>query len=112
ELPADQQTASLIAPELGYDIYAMQVSIRIVPPSYRDSSHHRHGEAVHYYLSGAGQLQVGDETLEVGAGDLNFVPSGTNHRIVNTSDEPLRYLVAEQMPGIYLQRPVSWSAPD
>ena len=106
ETPADKQTTTLIAPELGFDIHTLQLSVRVVPPGHSDDTFHSHGEAVHYFLSGQGHQFVRDESIAVETGDLVFVPSGTPHGIQNSTDGPLRVLVAEQLPGTYLQRPV------
>jgi mannose-6-phosphate isomerase-like protein (cupin superfamily) len=106
ETPADKQTTTLIAPELGFDIHTLQLSVRVVPPGHIDDTFHSHGEAVHYFLSGQGHQMVRDESIAVETGDLVFVPSGTPHGIRNSTDGPLRVLVAEQLPGTYLQRPV------
>lgn len=106
ESPADKQTTALIAPELGFDIHTLQLSVRVVPPGHSDDTLHSHGEAVHYYLSGTGTQVVGGESIPVEEGDLVFVPAGTAHGIQNQADEPMRYLIAEQLPGTYLQRPV------
>jgi len=106
ETPADKQTTTLIAPELGFDIHTLQLSVRVVPPGHSDDTFHSHGEAVHYFLSGQGHQIVRDESIAVETGDLVFVPSGTPHGIRNSTDGPLRVLVAEQLPGTYLQRPV------
>ena len=112
ETPADNQTVTLIAPELGFDIHTLQLSVRVVPPGYTDDTLHRHGEAVHYYLSGQGDQIVGDESVAVETGDLVFIPAGTAHGIKNSADGPMRVLVAEQLPGTYLQRPVIKSDSD
>jgi mannose-6-phosphate isomerase-like protein (cupin superfamily) len=106
ESPADNQTTTLIAPELGFDIHTLQLSVRVVPPGHSDDTFHSHGEAVHYFLSGQGHQIVGDESMAVETGDLVFVPAGTAHGIRNSTGEPMRFLIAEQLPGTYLQRPV------
>ena len=110
ELSSDN-ALPLISAELGFDIYALQVSIREVPAGFRDSSFHAHGEAVHYILSGQGTQKVNDEELPIESGDLVFIPLGARHGVISSSNEPLRYLVAEQTPGVYLQRPAPWSEP-
>ncbi len=106
ETLADSQSVTLIAPELGFDIHTLQLSMRVVPPGHTDSTFHRHGEAVHYYLSGQGHQIVGEESIAVETGDLVFIPAGIAHGIKNSADAPMRVLVAEQLPGTYLQRPV------
>ena len=106
ELPADRQSVPLIAPELGFNIHTLQLSLRIVPPGHRDATFHSHGEAVHYFLSGEGQQTVGQEEFPVSDGDLVFLPAGAPHGISNSGNEDLRLLVAEQMPGTCIQKPV------
>jgi len=78
----------------------------VVPPGHSDETFHSHGEAVHCYISGEGQQIVGDQELEVSAGDLAFIPAGVAHGIRNSTGEAMRVVVAEQMPGTYLQKPV------
>ena len=106
ETPAENQTVTLIAPELGFDIHTLQLSVRVVPPGHTDDTFHRHGEAVHYYLSGEGDQIVEEESIAVETGDLVFIPAGTAHGIKNSAVGPMRVLIAEQLPGTYLQRPV------
>ena len=106
ESSSDSQSVPLIAPELGFDIHTLQLSLRAVPGGHRDTILHCHGEAVHYFLSGNGIQTVGKEELEVAAGDLVFVPAETCHGVHNSGDEVMRILVAEQMPGTCIQRPV------
>ena len=105
-MPSDRQSVVLIAPELGFDIHTLQLSTRIVPPGYCDTTLHSHGEAVHYFLSGEGRQRVGQEELPVSAGDLVFIPAGSPHGISNSDGEVMRLLVAEQLPGTNVQRPV------
>ena len=106
ETPADNQTTTLIAPELGFDIHTLQLSVRVAPPGHIDDTFHSHGESVHYYLSGQGDQIVGGRSLAVETGDLVFIPAGVAHGIKNSADGPMRVLIAEQLPGTYLQKPV------
>lgn len=106
ETPADNQTTTLIAPELGFDIHTLQVSVRVAPPGHIDDTFHSHGESVHYYLSGQGDQIVGGQSFAVETGDLVFIPAGASHGIKNSADGPMRVLIAEQLPGTYLQKPV------
>jgi mannose-6-phosphate isomerase-like protein (cupin superfamily) len=108
EVDVDSQTVPLVAPELGFNIFTLQVSLRMVPPHHQDSTSYSGGESVRYFLNGTGRQTVEDTNLEVAAGDLVFVPSGARHGLSNPGDEPLRLLVAEQMPGTYRQVPAPW----
>jgi len=106
ELLSDSQTVPLIAPELGFNIHTLQLSIRLVPPGYKDTTFHSHGEAVHYFLAASGRQTVGKEDIQVSSGDLVFIPAGVPHGLHNSGDEVMRVLVAEQLPGTCIQRPV------
>ena len=55
--------------------------------------------------SGQGDQIVGEESVAVETGDLVFIPAGTAHGIKNSEDGTTPVLVAEQLPGTYLQRP-------
>ncbi|PKB65503.1 MAG: hypothetical protein BZY82_08445 [SAR202 cluster bacterium Io17-Chloro-G3] len=111
ELPGREQRSALVAPELGFNLYTLQVSIRIVPSGKQEAHSHSHGEAVHYYLNGQGRQVISDEILDVEAGDLVFIPAGARHSISNSGDSPLRLLEAEQIPGTYLQQPTTLQDP-
>ena len=106
ELPADNQTVPLIAPEVGFNIHTLQLSIRLVPPGYKDTTFHSHGEAVHYFLAASGRQTVGKEDIQVSSGDLVFIPAGVAPGLPNSGDQVMRDLVAEQLPGSCLHRPV------
>ena len=39
-------------------------------------------------LRGEAQLEMGDQQIELKTGDTLFIPAGTPHRVLNTSDHP------------------------
>ena len=52
---------------------------------------HRHAgqEEVYFFVTGTGQMIVGDEDTEpfrVGAGDIVLIPDGAFHRVINNGD--------------------------
>jgi quercetin dioxygenase-like cupin family protein len=53
---------------------------------------HRHEDEYSYILEGRVGLQLGEETLEAGPGDLVFKPRGVAHTFWNAGDEPVRLL--------------------
>ncbi len=71
----------------GYDILA---------PGQRVCPYHFHHaqEEMFVILEGSGSLRVAGELLPLRAGDVVFIPPGTEypHQIINTSDAPMRYL--------------------
>lgn len=68
---------------------------------------HNHPEVqVYVIIAGTGQMHVGDETREVQAGDLIFIPSEAFHGIDNTGNSVLSYVSAaspafESLPFAY-----------
>jgi mannose-6-phosphate isomerase-like protein (cupin superfamily) len=54
-------------------------------------THHNEDE-YSYVLQGRFGVQLGDDTLEVGPGDLLFKPCGVAHAFWNAGDEPARLL--------------------
>ena len=51
-------------------------------------------EELFVVLEGQGSMRYGDDSHEIGAGDVLFTPpgEGTAHQIINTSGAPLKYL--------------------
>lgn len=72
-----------------------------LPPGKRAWPRHAHSaneEAV-VVLSGEGVLRLGDRELPLRAGCYAALPAGTGdaHQVVNTSEQPLRYLCISTM---------------
>ena len=59
-----------------------------------ENHYHPNAEEVVMVVSGRGTQIVGDEALDVGAGDVCFIPRSTPHRITGTSDDALVILWA------------------
>jgi mannose-6-phosphate isomerase-like protein (cupin superfamily) len=53
---------------------------------------HRNEDEYSYVLEGRVGLQLGDEVLEAGPGELVFKPRGIPHAFWNAGDEPARLL--------------------
>ncbi len=55
--------------------------------------HTHSGDAETYYvLSGHGKYLNGDETVDVGPGDVMFTGDGETHALRNEEDEPLEFI--------------------
>ncbi|WLI77327.1 cupin domain-containing protein [Kosakonia sp. H02] len=71
-------------------------SIDILPPGKRACPFHLHHaqEEMFIVLNGGGTLRIGDEERAIHEGDVICIPPGKAwpHQIINTSDQPLRYL--------------------
>jgi uncharacterized cupin superfamily protein len=83
---------------LGTDTAAVKLgaSIDVVPPGKRSCPYHYHHaqEEMFIVIEGTGTLRVAGEMLPLKSGDIVFIPAGPEypHQILNTSDEPLKYL--------------------
>ena len=65
-----------------------------VPPGASQMRHRHVPEQVYVVISGRGRMHVGDESREIGSGEMAHVPPDAEHYIVNTGDETLTYLSA------------------
>lgn len=76
-------------------------SLYVVPPGKRPFPYHYHtaNEEALFVLSGDGTLKTHNETLEITAGDYVALPVGESgaRQVINSSDEPLRYLCISTM---------------
>jgi quercetin dioxygenase-like cupin family protein len=65
-----------------------------LPPRALGSPFHTHHneDEYSYVLQGRFGVQLGDDTLEAGPGDLVFKPRGVAHAFWNAGDEPARLL--------------------
>lgn len=53
---------------------------------------HRTSEEIYVVTHGTGRVRVGDEEREVREGDCVVLPPGTEHKLWNLGDRPLRLL--------------------
>lgn len=58
--------------------------------------HLEHSEHV-YVLDGEGNMQLGNEKLNIKAGDIIFIPQNTPHKVVTISKNPLK-VISVQSP--------------
>jgi mannose-6-phosphate isomerase-like protein (cupin superfamily) len=65
-----------------------------VEPGARQILHHHFSVQVYVIIQGGGLMHVGDETRQVAAGDLIYIPSDMLHSIENNTAQPLSYLSA------------------
>ena len=81
-------------------------SIDIVAPGKRSCPYHFHyaQEEMFIVLEGSGTLRVAGQMLPIRSGDVIFIPPGPEypHQIINTSDEPMKYLSigTREMPDV------------
>ncbi|WP_211462595.1 cupin domain-containing protein [Collimonas silvisoli] len=81
---------------LGTAAQKLGASIDTVAPGKISCPYHFHyaQEEMFIILEGSGTLRVAGEMLPLRSGDIIFIPPGPEypHQIVNTSDQPLKYL--------------------
>ncbi|HST30177.1 MAG TPA: cupin domain-containing protein [Chthoniobacterales bacterium] len=51
-----------------------------------------------FMIEGCAAVTIGEETLQVKAGDIAIVPANTPHRFVNSGDSPLRQIDIHASP--------------
>lgn len=92
--PLYESRCARLAP--GTAAQKLGAAIDIVPPGKRSCPYHFHyaQEEMFIVLEGAGTLRVAGEMLPIRSGDTIFIPAGPDypHQIINTSDQPLKYL--------------------
>jgi quercetin dioxygenase-like cupin family protein len=56
---------------------------------------HEHDDTEQAYIviSGTARAIVGEETLDLAAGDVVYIPPNTNHEVVATGDEPYEVML-------------------
>jgi len=83
------------------------VGYAVIPPGGGRHERHLHenAEEFTYYFRGRGIRHIGDEFVEVQAGEFGFVPAGVPHSMRNPSDtEPFGVSCAFYMGGPSLQK--------
>jgi uncharacterized cupin superfamily protein len=80
--------------QLGCSLYELPAESKSWPYHY-----HTANEEALYVLDGSGMLRLGGETHALRAGDYVAFPADESgaHRVVNDSEEPLRYLAFSTM---------------
>jgi len=59
---------------------------------------HSRTEEIYFIISGRGRMRVGDESRDVGPGDLILTPLHTAHSFQVVGDEPATFIVMEMVP--------------
>ncbi len=76
-------------PDVGLSVAWVEVA-----PGSRQRPHSHAPEQVYVIARGRGMMHVGDETQEVGPGDLIYIPPNVPHGIENAANETLVYFSA------------------
>ena len=94
----DNITSYLLVSEEAAGAKRITTSLVEMEPSGRQHIHSHETEQCYFFLEGAGEMTVGDETQGVSAGMSVFIPSNAPHGLVNTTGGILRYLSAGSPP--------------
>jgi len=73
--------------------------VKLEPGKGHERHTHPDSDEILYVIRGEGEQEVADETRDVEAGDMVFVPEGVEHGTVNTGWEPLLLLAVYAPPG-------------
>jgi mannose-6-phosphate isomerase-like protein (cupin superfamily) len=93
----------IMSPEQGFDIYSFQLFMEHVPPKTENGEAQTSGDAIRYYIAGAGVEVIGEERVIVKTGDFTCIPAGSRSETLNPHDEPLRFISWQQIPGTFMQ---------
>lgn len=91
-----------LAPVFGLKRLALYIAR--IPPGKESFAYHRHDrdEEFLFILSGRGRAEIGEESFDVGPGDvMGFTaPDGPPHHLTNPFDEDLVYLMGGENSGL------------
>lgn len=73
--------------------------VKLDPGKGHERHTHPDSDEILYVLRGEGEQEIADETKEISAGEMVFVPEGVEHGTVNTGWEPLLLLAVYAPPG-------------
>ena len=59
---------------------------------------HSRTEEIYFVVRGRGEMRVGDDTREVGPGDVVLTPLHERHSFRPLGDEPVELIVSEMLP--------------
>jgi len=73
--------------------------VRLEPGKGHERHTHPDSDEILYVISGEGEQEVADESRDIAAGDMVFVPEGVEHGTWNTGWETLVLLAVYAPPG-------------
>lgn len=73
--------------------------VKLEPGKGHERHTHPDSDEILYAIHGEGEQEVADETRDIRAGDVVYIPEGVEHGTINTSWDPLILLVLYAPPG-------------
>jgi len=80
----------LIGPAEGAENFVLRY-FEIEPGGWTAQDVHAHDHGV-FILRGRGQVQLGEQVIDISSGDVVYIPPNEAHQIHNTGDEPFGFL--------------------
>ena len=87
-------TSYLLASALTSSARYLTTSLVEIKPGGNQRIHRHEPEQVYYILEGSGLMIVGDREVHVESGDCVFIPSDTEHGLVNDGKLTVKYFSA------------------
>ncbi len=88
----------LVKKDERYEVYDIKMkdlvlSLTVLHPDKSTTGHsHENAEEVYHFISGEGEILLGNKKFSARAGDIFTVPKGTFHRVFNTGKENLEFI--------------------
>ena len=73
--------------------------VQLEPGKGHERHNHPDAEEMLYIVRGEGEQEIADETREISAGDMVYIPEGVYHGTINTGWEPLVLIAVYAPPG-------------
>jgi len=73
--------------------------VKLEPGKGHERHTHPDSDEILFVIRGDGEQEVADQTRDISAGEMVFVPEGVEHGTVNTGWEPLLLLAVYAPPG-------------
>lgn len=73
--------------------------VKLDPGQGHDRHTHPDSDEILFVIRGQGEQEIADQTRDLSAGEMVFVPEGVEHGTVNTGWEPLLLLAVYAPPG-------------
>ncbi|MBD3240928.1 MAG: cupin domain-containing protein [Chitinivibrionales bacterium] len=91
--PARRRTQNLVggASPVATDAFCMGY-VTLEPDGGQVPWHNQEQEEVYFVLEGTGEMCLGAERREIGAGQAVLIPSGEYHQLTNIGDTPLKMI--------------------
>lgn len=93
-----KHNANLVKKDGRYEVYDIEMkdlllSLTVLYSGCSTTGHsHENAEEVYYFLSGEGEILLGEKSYSARAGDIFTVPKSNFHRVYNTGSEELEFI--------------------